>query len=333
MLKNTEYNAETTDNINYDALSDVLSSLRVSGSILLNEDYAAPWAVTLPNAERLRTALKVSIGAHVIAFHFVKRGYIEITPDNEQPITIEAGEMAICFGGAAHRVSQGTDSKTISAETLLTGSNNPFQPDEKHRIRSTSLMCGVFMMHNVKLNPLFASLPPLFHISVLRPGNLHNLPEVLNWITRETEQMKPGSNYVIDRLLELLCVEILRSHIETIATSKSGWLAGVKDPVVGKAISMIHSRPGDSWSVKRLAQGVAMSPSRFAARFSAALGDSPMAYVTKWRMNVAGRLLDETRQGIGEIAADVGYDNVAAFARGFKRHLGVPPGAWRARQH
>jgi AraC-like DNA-binding protein len=277
--------------------------------------------------------LKVSIGAHVIAFHFVKRGYIEITPDNEQPITIEAGEMAICFGGAAHRVSQGTDSKTISAETLLTGSNNPFQPDEKHRIRSTSLMCGVFMMHNVKLNPLFASLPPLFHISVLRPGNLHNLPEVLNWITRETEQMKPGSNYVIDRLLELLCVEILRSHIETIATSKSGWLAGVKDPVVGKAISMIHSRPGDSWSVKRLAQGVAMSPSRFAARFSAALGDSPMAYVTKWRMNVAGRLLDETRQGIGEIAADVGYDNVAAFARGFKRHLGVPPGAWRARQH
>jgi AraC-like DNA-binding protein len=145
--------------------------------------------------------------------------------------------------------------------------------------------------------------------------------------------MSLGSTFVIDRLLELLCIEILRSHIETAAHSKSGWLAIVKDPVIGKAISMIHSRPGDSWSVKRLAQGVAMSPSRFAARFSAALGDSPMAYVTKWRMNVAGRLLDETRQGIEEIAANVGYDNVAAFARGFKRHLGVPPGAWRARQH
>ncbi len=333
MLEITKNNAETTDNIHYDVLSDVLSSLRVSGSILLNEDYASPWAIAIPNAERLRTALQAQTGAHVIAFHFVKRGYIEITPDNGEPTIIEAGEMAICFGGAAHRISQGTDVKTVSAEALLTGSNNPFQPEEKHRIRSTSLMCGVFMMHNVKLNPLFASLPPLFHASALRPGSLHNLPEVLDWMTKETGQMQPGSTYVIDRLLELLCVEILRSHIETVTTSKSGWLAGVKDPVVGKAISMIHSRPGDNWSVKRLAQGVAMSPSRFAARFSAALGDSPMAYVTKWRMNVAGRLLDETQQGIGAIAADVGYDNVAAFARGFKRHLGVPPGAWRTRRH
>jgi AraC-like DNA-binding protein len=333
MLKSTENNAETTNNVHFDALSDVLSSLRVSGSILLNEDYAAPWAVRLPNAERLRTVLKEPNGAHVVAFHFVKRGYIEITPENEEQITIEAGEMAICFGGAAHRISQGTDGNTISAEALLTGSTNPFRPDEKHRVRSTSLICGVFMMQNIQLNPLFASLPSLFHVSALRPGSQHNLPEVLNWMVQETEQMTLGSTYVIDRLLELLCVEILRSHIEAATYLESGWLAGVKDPVVGKAIFMIHSRPGDSWTVKRLAQGVAMSPSRFAARFSAALGDSPMAYVTKWRMNVAGRLLDETRQGIGEIAADVGYENVPAFARGFKRHLGVSPGAWRTRQH
>jgi len=333
MLKSTVNNAKTTYNVRYDALSDVISSLRVSGSILLNENYASPWAVAIPDAESLRTALKVPGGTYVIAFHFVKRGYIEITLDNEEPSIIEAGEMAICFGGTAHRISQGAGGKAIAVEALLTGSNNPFQPEEKHRVRSTSLMCGVFMMHNVKLNPLFASLPPLFHASALRAGSLHNLPEVLNWITQETEQMSLGSTYVIDRLLELLCVEILRSHIETAAPPKSGWLAGVKDPIVGKAISMIHSRPGESWSVKRLAQGVAMSPSRFAARFSAALGDSPMAYVAKWRMNVAGRLLDETQQRIGEIAADVGYDNVAAFARGFKRHLGVSPGAWRSRQY
>ncbi|HEY8097938.1 MAG TPA: AraC family transcriptional regulator [Methylobacter sp.] len=334
MLKSTENNAETTDNnIHYDALSDVLNSLRVSGSILLNEDYAPPWAIAIPNADKLRTALKAPNGTHVIAFHFVKRGYIEIAPENGEPSIIEAGEMAICFGGAAHRISQGSGGKTIAAEDLLTGSKNPFQPEAGHQVRSSSLMCGVFMMHNVKLNPLFASLPPLFHASALRSGSLHNLPEVLNWMTQETGQMQLGSTYVIDRLLELLCIEILRSHMESAASTKSGWLAGVKDPVVGKAIAMIHSRPGESWSVKRLAQGVAMSPSRFAARFSAALGDSPMAYVTKWRMNVAGRLLDETRQGIGEIAADVGYENVAAFARGFKRHLGVPPGAWRTRRH
>jgi len=94
---------------------------------------------------------------------------------------------------------------------------------------------------------------------------------------------------------------------------------------------MIHSQPGEYWSVKRLAQGVAMSPSRFAARFSAALTDSPMAYVTKWRMNVAGRLLAESSQGIGEIAATVGYENAASFTRTFKRYLGVSPAVWRSR--
>ncbi|TAN69197.1 MAG: AraC family transcriptional regulator [Methylobacter sp.] len=330
MLKSTENNAETTD---FDALSDVLSALRVSGSILLNEDYAPPWGIAIPNADKLRMALKAPKATHVIAFHLVKRGYIEIAPDNGEPLIIEAGEMAICFGGAAHRILQGTGGKTIAVEALLSGGKNPFQPEDGCKGRGASLMCGVFMMHNVTLNPLFAALPPLFHASALRPGSLHKLPEVLNWMSQETGQMTLGSAYVVDRLLELLCIEILRAHIENVASTKTGWLAGLKDPVVGKAIAMIHSRPGDSWTVKRLAQGVAMSPSRFAARFSAALGDSPMAYVTKWRMNVAGRLLDETQQGIGEIASDVGYDNVAAFARGFKRHLGVPPGAWRSRQY
>jgi transcriptional regulator GlxA family with amidase domain len=122
----------------------------------------------------------------------------------------------------------------------------------------------------------------------------------------------------------LLCAEALRAHLEA-NSPESGWLSGIKDPVIGRAISMIHARLGEDWSVKRLAQGVAMSPSRFTARFSAALGDSPMAYVTKWRMNAAGRLLTESRLGIGEIAADVGYENVAAFTDiwGFRQRLGV----------
>lgn len=130
-------------------------------------------------------------------------------------------------------------------------------------------------------------------------------------------------------VLELLCAEVLRTLLEN-STAESGWFSGLKDPVVGRAVSIIHSRPGELWTVDRLAQGVAMSPSRFAARFTAALGDSPMAHVTKWRMNVAGRLLTETKQGVQEIAGDVGYESVAAFTRAFKRYLGVPPATWRS---
>ena len=324
--------AETTDYGGYsDVLSDIMSSMRIAGSVLINEDYAPPWGVTIPDAERLRTVMKLGNDVRVVAFHFVKRGYIEVTPSGEDSVTVESGEMAICFGGLSHRVSQGKEKKSVSAEVLLTGGKNPFQPDARNKARSTSLMCGVFMLRNVELNPLFSSLPPVLHVSAQRPGRLHNLPGVLHWMSQEVAQTAPGGNYVIERLLEILCAEVLRAHLEN-STTGSGWFSGLKDPVVGRAISMIHSRPGEQWTVNRLAQGVAMSPSRFAARFTAALGDSPMAYVTKWRMNVAGRLLGESRQGVGEIAADVGYENVAAFTRAFKRHLGVPPATWRSGQ-
>jgi AraC-like DNA-binding protein len=132
--------------------------------------------------------------------------------------------------------------------------------------------------------------------------------------------------------LEMLCAEAIRSHLEAVPAEAAGWFSGVKDTIVGRAIALIHAQPGADWSVNRLAQGVAMSPSRFAARFTTALGDSPMAYVTKWRMNVAGRRLAGTQQGMARIAAEVGYDSLAAFHRAFKKHVGVPPATWRAQQ-
>ncbi len=334
MSKSTLNYAETTDIADYsEVLSDVLKSLRISGSLLINEDYAAPWGVSIPDADSLRGFMKLGRGVQVVAFHFVKRGYIEITHTGKEQIIIEAGEIAICFGGIAHQLSQGTNKTLIEVESLLMGSKNPFQPEECNKMRSTALICGAFLMHNVALNPLFASLPPILKVSTLHPRQSHNLPRVLKWMIEEAEHKTLGSHYVIERLLELLCAEVLRSHLENTPVSESKWLCGIKDPIVGRAIAMIHAKLGNDWSVNRLAQGVAMSPSRFAARFSAAIGDSPMVYVTKWRMNVAGRLLDESQQGVSEISANLGYDNVAAFTRAFKRYMGVPPVAWRTRQH
>lgn len=130
----------------------------------------------------------------------------------------------------------------------------------------------------------------------------------------------------------MLCAEAVRAYIETTPHQDTSWFRGVRDPIVGKAIAAIHQHPGINWTVKRLAQGVAMSPSRFAARFSEALGDSPMAYVAKWRMNVACRQLVTSQQGIGQIASDVGYESLAAFSRAFKKHVGVPPATWRAQE-
>lgn len=333
MLKTTEKYAETISNRKeFDTLSDVMKSLRISGSILLKEDYAPPWAIAIPDAEKLRNLLKLGKGVRPVDFHFVQRGHIVITQQDGHQTIVEAGEMAICFGGAAHWISQGDQAKSVSVETMLSSGVNMFQPTLADRARSASLICGVFLMHDVELNPLFMSLPSIMHFSASRPSGVHNMSGVLDRIALEINQKLLGGNYAIERLLELLYVESLRAHVDSASSSGQGWFSGLKDPVVGKAMSLIHARPGNNWSVDQLAENVAMSPSRFAARFSSALGESPMAYVAKWRMNVAGRLLNDTREPIGKIAADVGYENVPAFNRAFKKHLGMPPAAWRAKR-
>ncbi len=331
MRKSTDKFAETTDMSAFtDVLSDALRSLRISGSLLLREDYVAPWAIAIPNAERLGALLRVKPGTRVVAFHMVEIGHCEITPDDGDAVVMATGELTVCFSGVAHRIGQGKKPKVVSVETLLAGGGNNARAETVDGARGAALMCGVFLLRDTLLNPLFAALPPLLHASVSRPGEFHNLAGVARLLAQEIDRKPLGGGYIVERLLEVLCAEVIQAHVES--APRTGWLRGIKDPVVGRALAAIHARPGETWSVHRLAQGVAMSPSRFAARFATALGESPMVYVAKWRMNIACRLLSATQQGTSQIAADVGYENVAAFNRAFKKHVGLPPAAWRARE-
>ncbi len=330
MLENTDSFAETTTlTTQFDILSDALRSMRIRGSLLLKEEYAPPWAVSVPSEGDLAALLGIHPDIRVAAFHLVQRGHIELKLSNGDEAVIQAGEMAVCFAGEAHKLSQGSKPRVLPFEAIKAGTGNVFQPDEKNRDRSTSLVCGIFLLHDTHLNPLFATLPPLLHKSVSRPDGFPTLTGVADLLIQEVKRQMLGSDYVVERLLELLCAEAIRSHVETTSEQEIGWLRGLRDPVVGRAIAMIHSRPGENWSVKSLAQHVAISPSRFAARFTSTLGESPMAYVTKWRMYVASRLLDDTPRSIDQIATDVGYESLAAFSRTFKRHLGLPPVTWR----
>lgn len=334
MLKTTDSFAKTTEiNSHGDVLSDTLRSLRIAGSVLLREDYAAPWGISIPNASRLGALFGVKVGVRVIAFHLVESGHCDIKLENGDAALIEAGEMAVCFAGTAHQITQGTNPKILSVETLLAGGENTKRPEVTGRARGASLLCGAFLLHDTFLNPLFAALPPLLRTTVSRSGEFHNLSGVARLMAQEIDRKSIGGGYIVERLLEALCAEAIRAHVEAIPRQEVGWLSGIKDPVVGRAVAAIHAQPGEDWSVTRLAQGVAMSPSRFAARFTATLGNSPMVYVAQWRMNVACRLLAGTQQGIGQIAATVGYESPAAFNRAFKKHVGIPPAAWRTRKY
>lgn len=295
MTKTAESLAKTTGlDFSYDVLSDALCSLQIRGNLLLNDEYISPWAIAIPDSTAMVNLLQVGNSVRVIAFHFVKRGYVDIALADTHRMSLEAGEIGICFGGVAHSISQGDRTQALPVETLLLGGANPFQPGDRATTRPAALTCGVFLLHHTELNPLFASLPPFLHLD----RNSSNLAAITELLLREVDGQRLGNSYMVERLLELLCAEAVRSFVA--ANPNQGWFSGLQDPIVGKAIALMHAQPQVNWPVEQLAAETAISPSRFAARFTSTIQESPMAYLAKWRMNLASRLLIQTAQGVKE---------------------------------
>lgn len=311
-------------------LDDTLTALRIHGSVILREGYVSPWAIALPDERGLASLIDAGRDTRVVAFHLVEAGQCSLAVAGGEAVVLRAGDAAICFGGLAHRLGHGGRTKAMDLRTLAVDRLNARSPEHHSQPADTSLLCGVFLLSDTALNPMFAALPSVLRASICKDGALHNLTGVASLIADELDRCASVGGFIVDRLLEVLCAGAVRAHLESNSASRGcGWFRGVRDPVVARALSSIHARPGANWSVQRIAAGVHMSPSRFAARFHAAIGDSPMAYVTKWRMNVACRRLKELDASIEMIGSDLGYQSQAAFSRAFRRHVGVSPQAWR----
>lgn len=330
MLNTTHSFAKTTTQLAaIGVIDDTLRSLRISGNLLLRESYAAPWAIAIPPHDELGALLELPGDTRAVAFHLVEFGHCELKPEGADGVLLTAGDMAICFGGQAHRVAAGRPAKAQPVADLLSGSANARHPETIGLPAGTSLICGVFLLRHTDFNPLMAALPAVVHATLSRSGEFHNLSGVARLLTEEIQRSRSGSSYVIERLLEVLCAEAVRAQVDAGLTPGAGWFRAIGDPVVGRAIAAVHANPGEDWSVKRMASQVAMSPSRFAARFSESLGTSPMVYVARWRMNIACRKLAASYAAVDQIATEVGYESTAAFNRAFKKLVGLPPAAWR----
>lgn len=320
-----------------DVLSDALRSLHITGTLLLREAYSAPWAVAIPDATALHGLLALKRGTRAVAFHLVEFGHCEVLTSDGSTEVLQAGEMAICFNGRDHRIGEGKPSRVQTVQHLLGGQPNVQKPEFTGQPVAASLICGVFLLQHTAFNPLVAALPAVVRASLSRPGQLSNLSGIACLMVEEMGRTgmggaQPGSGFVVERLLEVLCAQAIRAHLQDAPRTQAGWVRAIHDPVVGRAMALVHAQPGGDWSVQRLASAVAMSPSRFAARFSDTLGDSPMAYVSKLRMDAACKLLVNTQATVDQIATDVGYESAAAFNRAFKTHVGLAPGFWRAQE-
>lgn len=315
--------------ITNDLMSDALKLMRITGSLLLVESYVPPWGVSIPDETTLRGLLNVDNDTRVLAFHFVHQGCFTLNVGTSAPGSIREGDVLVGFGGQAHTISQGNLSLfTPLASHLSLMRTAPPPPNS-----TTSLICGVFLMQDTHLNPLFAGLPPFLHLrrSSIQSTNAGSaIPDLL---VHETNHSTYGADYAIQRLLELLCLDVLRGYIGTNTELPQGWLRGIHDPLLAKALFQFHRVPHETWSVSRLAQEANLSPSRFAARFADNFGESCMIYVTKWRLNMARGMLRTTDKNVEEIAYQVGYNNLPAFARVFRRYFGISPAAWRTNRH
>ena len=197
------------------------------------------------------------------------------------------------------------------------------------RDRAT-IVCGFLGLGERPFNLLLGALPRVLHVSGATLGPDSWVASFVRAAVVESNHRRPGGEAVLERMSEMLFVEVLRRHIDALPAGQTGWLAGMRDPSIGRVLALLHEKPDAPWTLERLADDAAMSRSTLHERFVHFIGQPPMQYLAQWRMQVAARLLRDTKAKLVEVALGVGYESEAAFSRAFKRTVGVAPGAWRA---
>jgi AraC-like DNA-binding protein len=301
-----------------DALTDVLSSVRMQGSVFSRASLAAPWGVE-----------SGELGSGI--FHAVVRGraYARLVAGGE-PVVLERGDVVMFPGGDNHLITDEPNRATRPISTLTTIDSRGMG----HLVvtgsgPATSLICGTVDFGRGEARSVFAALPPLIHVRDVA-GSLSRVVEsLIELIAAEVDGHHPGSEIVVSRLTEVLIIHVLRDYIRNLPEGEVGWLGALRDPEISAALGLIHSRPERPWSARELAAAVGLSRSALFAKFKDLVGETPAQYLTRWRVHLAGRMLRDEGASVTATARRVGYATDAAFSNAFMRVMGVRPGAYR----
>lgn len=314
-----------------DALSEALGSVRVTGAIFFDAICSAPWGFAVPRMQDYARVL--APGAEcVVGYHFVAEGQAVFAFEDGSEVTLSGGDVAIVPYGDPHVVSRGRpDTLTNAAASVQ---NNLAGKHLTYRVgvgggQMTRLVCGYFGCERHAARLFLAGLPRVVKVNVRDDDPGAWLERSILHLLSETASARPGRDALLSKMAEALFIETLRRHMETLPAEKTGWLAGARDPLVGGALAQIHRDPRRAWTLAGLAHEVGAARSVLAERFARLLGEPPMTYLARWRLQLAARLLQTTAKSVLEVALDVGYASEAAFSRAFKREFGLPPGAYR----
>jgi len=318
-----------------DALSDLLRTVRLTGAAYFEIAGREPWAVASPPRHLILPKILPNAD-HLIAYHVVTAGRCFATVGDGHPIALEAGQALVVTNSDPHTMSSSpgmcADPPMPDVLEVAAAANKPFCINLGEGPASTNLVCGYLACDARPFNPLLESLPPVIKAGDPAHDGAGWISQFIRFAVAEAAGKRAGSESVLTKLSELLFIHVVRRYLETLPPEHAGWLAGLRDPLIGKVMSMMHARPARDWTIDGLAREAGMSRSVLAERFAKLVGIPPMHYLAKWRMQVASELLTSGKTNLASIAADVGYKSEASFSRAFKKMAGVPPSTWRRQE-
>lgn len=303
-----------------DVLDDIFDTLDLKGALYFRTDFSSPWAVTVPPL------------GQAARFHLVVQGSCHVTFPSGAAACLGPGDLILIPGGRSHILADGPGRAAPDLETVLQdagydgrgvlaiGTGNPHA--------ATQMICGHFNFRPRADHPLLRALPEYLTVSAGDRMAEPFLDELLRLIARRIYGGELGSRAAVTRLSEIVYIELLRSGVLKNPTL-TALLSAFRDAKIGRALELIHEKPGDAWTVDQLAREVGMSRSRFSERFSDLIGVGPVSYLSDWRLQKALGLLEDRRTPVQQIATMIGYQSAAAFTRAFAGKFGMSPTEYR----
>jgi AraC-like DNA-binding protein len=324
-----------------DTLSDLLRSVRLRGAVFYYVSFRGDWSAGASEAKDIAEAVMPGC-EHVMEYHMLAKGNGWAAVSGQAPVKLAAGDIVMFPQGDRHVMSSAPNlaPELRDPDWVFARRNDPkplpisyhhgvVDPGAPMPIEhaDTVLVCGFLGCDLRPFNPLVAALPRILHLPASRAGGW--VARVIEQAVIESNERRPGGDAVLERLSEMMFVDAARRYLDSLPENATGWLAGLRDRFVGKALALMHERPDHAWSVDDLAREVGLSRSALHERFVQYVGQPPIQYLANWRIQLGARLLRESNRNVATIALEVGYDSEAAFSRAFRRMVGMPPAAWR----
>lgn len=312
-----------------DALSDVLRMIRLRGALFLNGEFRAPWCVDAPTGADLAQVLLPG-AKHLAICHLVVEGQCWVKLSRGEPVHLRVGDIVVFPHGDSHLMGSGLQFAPTHIDHVV-----QIRMPELNLVRyggdgeRAVLVCGWFSYERDLPNPLVANLPAQFVTALSTLASWPWIAQSIRYALEQGSGHQVGSDVVTAKVAEMLFVEALRGYMESLPPAQTGWLSGLRDPHIGKCLSLLHADPARRWTVAELARTVNLSRSVLAGRFVELVQLSPMQYLKQWRLSMAADMLRKHPDSLARVADIIGYESEAAFSRAFKRSYGVSPSQWR----